>query len=65
MKDIESLSMNIDMLLLLTEWNEFLSFDWNKIINNMREKYFFDTKNYLSRNLMEKIGFIYLHLKHA
>ena len=52
MKDIESLSMNIDMLLLLTEWNEFLSFDWNKIINNMRKNYFFDTKNYLSRNFI-------------
>ena len=33
-----------------------------KVIGNMRERYFFDTKNFLSKINMEDMGFTYLSI---
>ena len=57
-ENIISLSNNIDMLILLTEWKEFLNFDWKNILLNMRENYFYDPKRFLCRKI-EKAGFDY------
>ena len=45
---------------ILTEWDEFISYDWNMIYNNMKKPAFiFDGRNILDKNKLEKIGFIY------
>ena len=58
-KNIISLSNNIDILILLTEWKEFLKFDWTSILLNMRENYFYDPKRFLSTGKLKKAGFDY------
>ena len=45
---------------VLTEWEEFKSYDWQKIYDNMQKPAFvFDGRNLLDKNKLEKIGFIY------
>ena len=45
---------------VLTEWEEFKSYDWQNIYNNMQKPAFvFDGRNLLDKNKLEKIGFIY------
>ncbi len=43
---------------ILTEWDEFKSYDWEKIYNQMMKPAFlFDGRNILSKDEMSKIGF--------
>ena len=45
---------------ILTEWDEFKYYDWNRIYKNMQKPAFiFDGRNVLSRKEMETIGFVY------
>lgn len=45
---------------ILTEWDEFKSYDWQKIYESMLKPAFvFDGRNILDRYLLEKIGFVY------
>ncbi|GEC72464.1 UDPglucose 6-dehydrogenase [Flavobacterium flevense] len=45
---------------ILTEWDEFISYDWQKIYNSMQKPAFvFDGRNILDGPALEKIGFIY------
>ena len=45
---------------VLTEWDEFKAYDWQKIYDNMLKPAFvFDGRNILNREALEKIGFIY------
>lgn len=45
---------------ILTEWDEFKSYDWQKIYDNMLKPAFvFDGRNVLNKAALEKIGFIY------
>jgi len=45
---------------ILTEWDEFKSYDWNRIYNSMQKPAFvFDGRNVLDREALEIIGFIY------
>jgi UDPglucose 6-dehydrogenase len=45
---------------VLTEWDEFKEYDWQKIYNNMLKPAFvFDGRNILDKKELEKIGFIY------
>ena len=45
---------------ILTEWDEFVSYDWQKIYNSMQKPAFvFDGRNILDGSALEKIGFIY------
>jgi UDPglucose 6-dehydrogenase len=45
---------------ILTEWDEFKTYDWQKIYDNMLKPAFvFDGRNILDKNELEKIGFIY------
>jgi len=45
---------------ILTEWEEFKSYDWQRIYNRMQKPAFiFDGRNILNKELLEKIGFIY------
>lgn len=45
---------------ILTEWDEFKTYDWNRIFEQMQKPAFiFDGRNVLDKNELEKIGFIF------
>ena len=45
---------------VMTEWDEFINFDWLRIFKIMNKPAFvFDGRNLLDRNKLESIGFIY------
>jgi len=60
--DIEDVSKDIDLLVLLTEWPEFKTFDWGLIKNNMNIPMIFDTKNFLDRKILKENKFHYYSL---
>ena len=48
---------------ILTEWDEFVTYNWEKIYNEMQKPAFiFDGRGVLDKNLLEKIGFIYYNI---
>ena len=45
---------------ILTEWDEFKTYDWKKIYTQMKKPAFiFDGRNILDKSEMESIGFVY------
>jgi UDPglucose 6-dehydrogenase len=45
---------------VLTEWDEFKTYDWQRIYKFMQKPAFiFDGRNVLDRQILEKIGFVY------
>jgi UDPglucose 6-dehydrogenase len=45
---------------LLTEWDEFKTYDWQRIYDNMQKPAFvFDGRNILNQQQLEAIGFVY------
>ena len=51
---------NAHAIAILTEWDEFKTYDWEKIYDNMLKPAFvFDGRNLLNKTELEKIGFIY------
>jgi UDPglucose 6-dehydrogenase len=58
-KNIEEVAENSDILILLTEWDEFKNHGWSAVINLMNRKIFFDTKNVLDELKMQTFGFNY------
>ncbi|MBA0884396.1 UDP-glucose 6-dehydrogenase [Flavobacterium undicola] len=45
---------------VLTEWDEFVAYDWQKIYDSMQKPAFvFDGRNILNGSDLEKIGFVY------
>lgn len=51
---------NAHAIAILTEWDEFKNYDWQKIYDNMQKPAFvFDGRNLLDKNKLENIGFIY------
>jgi UDPglucose 6-dehydrogenase len=68
-EDLKNISVNKDPYLvckdahavaILTEWDEFKTYDWQKIYDNMLKPAFvFDGRNLLDKKEMEAIGFTY------
>lgn len=51
---------NAHAVAILTEWDEFKNYDWEKIYKHMQKPAFiFDGRNILKKELLEKIGFNY------
>jgi UDPglucose 6-dehydrogenase len=51
---------NAHAIAILTEWDEFKSYDWKRIYNNMKKPAFiFDGRNLLDGDEMVQIGFFY------
>lgn len=51
---------NSHAIAILTEWDEFKDYDWNKIFQKMNKPAFiFDGRNLLDKEILENIGFIY------
>ena len=52
--------LDVHAIAILTEWDEFKEYDWQRIYENMQKPAFlFDGRNLLDRDKMSKIGFIY------
>ena len=46
---------------ILTEWDEFVSYDWQRIFDSMKKPAFvFDGRNILNKDKIESIGFVYI-----
>ncbi len=56
---IIDVSSSTDILILLTEWDEFKNYNWSDIPRQMRNPTFFDAKNCLDERKMNQIGFKY------
>ena len=51
---------NAHAIAVLTEWDEFITYDWQKIYDSMQKPAFiFDGRNLLNAADLEKIGFVY------
>lgn len=51
---------DVHAIAVLTEWDEFSQYDWQKIYDGMKKPAFvFDGRNILNRVKLQKIGFIY------
>ena len=51
---------NAHAIAIMTEWDEFKTYDWEKIYSNMKKPAFiFDGRNILNKSKMENIGFEY------
>lgn len=51
---------NAHAIAILTEWDEFTTYDWQKIYDSMQKPAFvFDGRNILNRNELQTIGFVY------
>lgn len=48
-----------DALVLVTEWQEFVAADWEKIFSAMRTPVIIDGRNALDKNHLEGLGFVY------
>tara|TARA_B100001250_G_scaffold224022_1_gene192089 strand:+ start:1168 stop:2553 length:1386 start_codon:yes stop_codon:yes gene_type:complete len=52
-----------NIIALLTEWDEFNTYDWTEIYDKMNKPaYIFDGRNILNKNEIESIGFNYIGL---
>ena len=59
-KDAYEACEDADAIAILTEWDEFKTYDWQKIYDNMLKPAFvFDGRNILDKEKLTKIGFIY------
>jgi len=55
-----NLCKNAHAIAVLTEWDEFVNYDWHKIYNDMQKPAFvFDGRNILNAKELEAIGFVY------
>ena len=50
---------NSDMLIIMTEWNQFLEFDYSKVFKVMNNKNVVDARNILDNSLLKTLGFNY------
>ena len=54
---------NFNIIAILTEWDEFINYDWKTIYKNINKPaYIFDGRNILNIEIIKKIGFNYLGL---
>jgi UDPglucose 6-dehydrogenase len=54
---------NTHAIAILTEWDEFKNYDWQRIYNNMNKPAFiFDGRNLLNGSKLEEIGFMYYQI---
>ncbi|MEY3255423.1 MAG: hypothetical protein RLZZ29_554 [Cyanobacteriota bacterium] len=58
--DIERLADGCDALVLVTEWQEFISLDYGKIAKLMKHAVMIDGRNFLEPKMLIKAGFQYL-----
>ncbi|MFQ0972089.1 UDP-glucose dehydrogenase family protein [Gilliamella sp. ESL0232] len=60
--DMYSVAHGADILVILTEWDDFKGYDLNRIASTMRNKNIFDTRNLLNCDIANKLGFSYCRI---
>lgn len=58
--DAERLADNCDALVLVTDWQQFLSLDYQKMAGLMTSPVIIDGRNFLDREALQTIGFKYI-----
>lgn len=58
--DAERLADHCDALVLVTDWNQFLSLDYEKMAGLMNSPVMIDGRNFLDREALQEIGFHYV-----
>ncbi|MBI2074343.1 MAG: UDP-glucose/GDP-mannose dehydrogenase family protein [Candidatus Levybacteria bacterium] len=58
-KDSYSVATDADILIVVTEWNEFMQLDLQKIKNIMKQPILLDGRNIYDPEEVKKIGFVY------
>ena len=53
---------NADILVIATEWSEFRTPDFDKIISLLKNKVIFDGRNLFDLKQMEELGFYYVSI---
>lgn len=53
---------NADAVILVTEWKEFLTLDFNEMISLLKTPIFFDGRNQFDKQRMEELGFEYYQI---
>lgn len=61
-KDVDDVSSDVDLLILLTEWEEFKHLDWDIIKEKMKTPIIFDTKNFLDEKIIKENKITYYSL---
>ncbi len=54
---IEDIFSDAEIIILATEWKEFIDFDFSRIINKMKALNFFDGRGVIDENKIKKLGF--------
>ncbi|MBM3712441.1 MAG: UDP-glucose 6-dehydrogenase, partial [Actinobacteria bacterium] len=57
--DIYETVKNADLLILVTEWPEFLNLDFNKVFSLMKSPNIIDARNMLNKKKLTELGFNY------
>jgi UDPglucose 6-dehydrogenase len=53
-------ALGSDLLVVATEWDEFLSLSWERIRGSMRRPAIFDGRNFLDGGMLRELGFEYV-----
>ncbi|GAB4318019.1 MAG: UDP-glucose/GDP-mannose dehydrogenase family protein [Methanobacteriaceae archaeon] len=61
-KDKYDVIKNVDALLIITEWKEFRSPDFDLMKDHMKNKIIFDGRNQYNKKILEKMGFEYYQI---
>ncbi len=57
--NLKDLATNVDALVLVTEWEEFLHASWSELASVMRRPLLIDGRNFLPREMLVAAGFTY------
>jgi len=49
-----------DLMVLVTEWDEFLALDFSRIKEIMSEKNIIDGRNFLDKKMLRELGYKYM-----
>ena len=52
-------TFNADVIILLTEWPEFISFDYSQVRQTAKQQWIIDTRNRLDAKKLRQLGFVY------
>ncbi|PZD74150.1 UDP-glucose 6-dehydrogenase TuaD [Acaryochloris thomasi RCC1774] len=62
--DIEKLAAGCDALVLVTDWQQFQSLDYNRLASLMNNPILIDGRNFLNKAALKKAGFSYVGIGH-
>ena len=60
--DMYSVAKDADILVVLTEWDDFKDYDLNNVVSTMRNKNIFDTRNLINCDKADQLGFSYYRI---